>query len=117
MQFRKLSLLSPRYRRGNSVASDKVALDRRRRVGQSTAVYSPMTSAASACAVRAAHVFTPLSQIDAPIHPFVSLSLDMLSFVPHNLFNIFDYSIVSLYDNCYRGEVSLCSIPVKCPTC
>lgn len=116
MQFRKLSPLSARCRRENSVASDKVALELRRRVGQSTAVYSPMTSAASACMVRAAHVL-PLSQIDAPIHPFVSLSLDMLSFVPHNLFNIFDYSIVSLYDNCYRGEVSLCSIPVKCPTC
>lgn len=99
------------------MASDKVAMERRRRVGQSTPVYSLMTSAASACAVRAVHVFTPLSQIDAPIHPFFSLSLDSLSFVPHNLFNIFDYSIVSLYNNCYRGEVSLSGIPVKCPTC
>lgn len=35
----------------------------------------------------------------------------------HSLFNIFDYSIVGLYDNCNRGEVSLSSIPVKCPTC
>lgn len=98
------------------LSSGKVALERRR-VGQSTAVYSLMTSAASACAVRAAHVFTPLSHIDAPIHSFFSLSLDILCFVPYNLFNIFDYSIVGLYDNCYRGEVSLSSIPVKCPTC
>lgn len=115
--IQQTQLLSARYRRENGVASSKVGLERSRVVGQSTALYSFMTSAASACAVRARHVFTPLSQIDAPIHPFFSLSLDMLSFVPHKLFNIFHYSIAGLYDNCYRGEVSLFSTPVKCPTC
>lgn len=87
-----------------------------RAVVQSAAVYlHAVTSAASACELRAARVLTPLQPpIRTPSYPFHLLCLDVLSFVPAVDHYVPDHRYIgNPYVRCHKGHIPLSSAPCE----